>query len=452
LRYRFKTKPRPYQVRALKKLIKNRGGHLWIPMRGGKTKVAIDFVGSGQLKWGWKRVLVICPKKVRPVWKMEIKKHQPEDIDLEWAITNYERTYAREPFGNSWRPVDNQELWDFRPDVIIIDEGHRVGDPTTLANKKIYKLSKKYGIPVVILTGTPVHRKIFLAFGMFKLDDDSVFGTDWGSYKSQYGLWGGYQRRTLLKYANLKLWREKVEPRVFSMRYVPPVPPQHILRPFELETSSSTYRELMVDSVTAVKGHQIEAPIVLTKILKGMQIAGGWLRDTEKGVWLRTGNEKKEAFDELVHEIRDSEIHKFVVFCRFLPEMRDAADVARRYGYTVLSLRGKTTEAALEHRLEVFAEKKARLCFVVQATTGGEGLDFSAADTAVYYSLPAGLLPYDQSSARIRRWKDKRTLTYFYLAARGTVDELAYLAIQEGLEVVDMVQHHPTLLNYEAEG
>jgi SNF2 family DNA or RNA helicase len=162
-------------------------------MRGGKTKVAIDFAGSGQKKWGWKRILVICPKKVRPVWKMEIKKHQPEDIDLEWAITNYERTYAREPFGKSWRPVDNPEIWDFKPDLIVIDEGHRIGDPTTLANKKLYKLCKRFGTPVVILTGTPVHRKIFLAFGMFKLDDDSIFGTDWGLYKSQYGLWGGYQ-------------------------------------------------------------------------------------------------------------------------------------------------------------------------------------------------------------------------------------------------------------------
>jgi hypothetical protein len=201
-----------------------------------------------------------------------------------------------------------------------------------------------------------------------------------------------------------------------------------------------------------VKGHTIEAPIVLTKILKGMQIAGGWLRDTQGEMAGFPGTRRKRR---LMSSSTKSGIPRST-------SSSSSAGSSPRCG-TRLTLHVVT--ATRSSRLEVRLRRpswntdwrslpKRRLDCVLsfRQPQGAKGLDFSAADTAVYYSLPAGLLPYDQSSARIRKWKDKRTLTYFYLAARGTVDELAYLAIQEGLEVVDMVQHHPTLLKYEAEG
>ena len=71
MKYRFKTKPYGYQVAALKKLLMNRGGALFMDMGTGKTKIAIDFAACMRLKEHVERVLIICPKSVVAVWRNE---------------------------------------------------------------------------------------------------------------------------------------------------------------------------------------------------------------------------------------------------------------------------------------------------------------------------------------------------------------------------------------------
>jgi hypothetical protein len=80
------------------------------------------------------------------------------------------------------------------------------------------------------------------------------------------------------------------------------------------------------------------------------------------------------------------------------------------------------------------------------------GIDLSAADTTIYYSLTESLLHFDQSMARIRRYRDTRTLGYDYLLAQGTVDEVMYLALQGKVNLVKFVMDHPELIAHEEEG
>jgi hypothetical protein len=62
-----------------------------VPMRYGKTKVAIDFAGAMYFLERVRRVLVICPLDVIGVWEDELFKHGPLKVGTDsLAMVNSE--------------------------------------------------------------------------------------------------------------------------------------------------------------------------------------------------------------------------------------------------------------------------------------------------------------------------------------------------------------------------
>ena len=110
--YVFKTKPYQHQVKALKKLIKNRwGGALLMEPRTGKTKVLIDYASIMHLRGHVNRVLIFCPAGVMGVWEEEIPKHCP----VKYRITIWDKDARK--VKNGRRRVDlprfGQDVLDF---------------------------------------------------------------------------------------------------------------------------------------------------------------------------------------------------------------------------------------------------------------------------------------------------------------------------------------------------
>ena len=104
--YKFKTKPYHHQVKALKKLLKNKwGGALLMEPRTGKTKVLIDYASIMHLRGYVNRVLVFCPAGVMGVWEEELPVHCP----VKYRVTIWDKDARKEvplpPFG--------QDILDF---------------------------------------------------------------------------------------------------------------------------------------------------------------------------------------------------------------------------------------------------------------------------------------------------------------------------------------------------
>jgi superfamily II DNA or RNA helicase len=206
------------------------------------------------------------------------------------------------------------------------------------------------------------------------------------------------------------------------------------------------------DSIALLSnGSTIEAPIALTRALRLSQLCGGRLRDSE-GHMVRVGAEKKRAFAGLVDVFVESDVQKFVVGHRFVPEMADSIAVCRKAGYNVYLMYGKTDKDLREQRIAAFDEDEGKAVFICQCQTGALGIDLSAAAICVYYSLPESLVDYDQFCARIRRWKDRRTLSYYYLIGNGTIEEVHISALRANLDLIDVLERDPMLLSYEAVG
>lgn len=469
MKYKYKTQPRNFQRRALKKMIGDSGrtgcGALWMPMRSGKSKVAVDWASVLHLKYGVRRVLVLTHTVTTfGVWRMEFAKHcsvpytlgiqefpDPCPNGIEVLVLNIQNVYGREFYSKrEWAPTHNKELYKWGPDAIVIDEATCIGDPGAVQTAHLYRLVQKVGVRFILeLTGTPVHRKIWGAFGQFKVLDDSVFGTAITAYRSQYGLWGGYGNKTLLRLRNIKRWRKKVEPYVYQMHRVPHRKPVEQIIPVELAPRTwALYDEMEKEALAHVDGKSILAPIVLTKLLKCCQIAAGWIRD-EDGEWHHVGTELRDAFADTVQSLSDSEVNRIVVFARHLPELQDAALACKRAGYKTLLLHGGVKAEEREQRIARFSDPGGKWAFVSQISTGSMGIDLSAADTTLYYTLTESLLHKDQADARIRIHGDKRALTYYYFLPRGTHLETMYLALKGKMDMVDFIAKHPDLIHHQ---
>src|SRR4029079_4482502 len=177
VRYKPKTKFWPHQKRALKKLVRQRGGALFIPMRGGKTKVVLDFVAIAWKQWGLRHVVIGCPLSAIGVWRSQINIHLPDDVEVTFVVLNYERLYKRQSYytedGRSWEPVDHVKLSSFlssEKSLMVVDESHRLAAPTSLQSKKAWRLGQNANWRI-IMTGTPWHRKPLGIFGQFQFLD-----------------------------------------------------------------------------------------------------------------------------------------------------------------------------------------------------------------------------------------------------------------------------------------
>lgn len=473
-KYYYKTRPRPYQVRALKKMLKPKaggrliGGALWMPMRSGKSKVAIDFAAVLNQKYGVKRVLVLTHSITTiPVWRNQWALHCPkpyvlstaaqpdfpDECPMEVLVLNIQRVFDRERIGKGWQPAPNRALYRWKPEVVIIDESTCIGDPSAVQTAHLYRLITKLGIRFVLqLTGTPVHRKIWGAFGQFKVLDDSVFGTSIVAYRTRYGEWGGYGKKKLLRLRRIKGWRRRVEPFVFQMFRVPYRKPIEVIIPVELSEKSRALHDRMekesfVKFQREGKTRKVTAPIPLTRALKCAQIAAGFVRDDD-GTWHTVGSELRDSFAQTVQDLADSEVKRIVVFARHIPELRAAALSCKAAGYRTLLLHGGVEQDKREQRIAAFHDPGGYKAFISQVATGSMGIDLSAADTCLYYTLPASLLHKDQADARIRLHGDKRPLTYYYFIPQGTYLEVMLKALREGMDMATYVARHPSIIHH----
>lgn len=442
MKYSFKTKPYKHQVEALKKLLPlKRGGGLFMEMGTGKTKVAIDYANIKEMQGEITQVLVLGPLSTLGVWDAEIRKHSSSST-LKWKVLNYDKARIRHYL---------DQLFDYcrnGPTLLILDEGHKLKNPSSKQSKAAYILGKR-SVCVLVLTGTPITKHPLDLFGEMRPIDDSILGTSYGVFKRQYAMWGGYGGYQLIKFINLKGLMNRVAPRMFVAKKDEclDLPKRtHEIVPIDLQGSRRRYEQMARDSIVEfADGSVSEAPIVLTRLLRLSQCTGGYLRDAD-GTYHRVGTEKREAFDRLLGEFQEQERHKVVIFVRFLKELKDAAEVAKERGYRVLPLYGAVKQSVRDQRIADFEETEQPTAFIAQISTGSLGISLTAASEAIFYSHTYDYAEFAQACDRLHRIGQKHAVTYYHLIARDTVDEAVWLAFKTKRNIADLVLSRPELL------
>lgn len=418
----------------------------------GKTFAAIAAAGKRFLDGQVTKLLVVAPNGILHVWKHEFEKFAdfPHRVVLLTGTANQRRnaisslqddpkalTVGVINYESAWRLVDELRTW--QPDMVICDESQKLKNGTTKQSKGLHSIGDKAKYRM-ILTGTPVTQGPMDFWSQYRFLDPRVFGYKFYPYRNRYARMGGYMNKQIVGYQNV----EELAGKAHSIAYR--VTKQECLDlPEEVDQivyacldpdAKRIYKEMERKMYTEIEGKDVNAQIVLTKLLKLQQITGGFVH-SDDGTVVSVSSAKLDAFRDLLDGYPMDK--KLVVFANFRAEIDGIVQVVRDCGRSVAVFSGDTPMDAREQINTDFQTKEHPNVLVLQAQTGGRGITLTAADTIIFYSLNFSLENYEQAKARIHRIGQTNKVTYIHLLTKDTVDETVLYALKNKKSVADLV-------------
>ncbi len=455
MKYRFKTKPFPHQLKATLRAAKARNYALFMDPRTGKTKSALDAIGILALKGEVSRVAVITTIDGIAVWQDEIEQHFPftaivkpvgEPVvkfgnsppTVKFYLLNYDQYRKRSRSSRRWEyPVAKSlELW--QPDYKIFDESHRIkragGVTAQIAWRTVKRMRKVMtgGRPwVLLLTGTPNPKGWQDLFAQFRVMDDTIYGTNKADFEEDYCEYGiGSRRYTIIKYHNLGRLKKKMRAHSFAIseeKAFPDMPAQLWQNvPVVLPIPARRIYNDMAEELVAVigDGQVVEAANAGARRTRLLQITGGFTTD---GTQIHGA--KLKVFESLAGGYEELE-SRFVVYARFIPEVEGISRTLRGLKIPHHTITGAVGRADRRRaRKDLLGGSVQALVF--QVATGSEAIDLASANEVLFYSLPDGWKDYWQATRRVRGPRQTRPTRYRHIVARGTLDRSVLATLQK---------------------
>jgi len=410
----------------------------------GKTLCALALCAYRFLQGQVRRVLIVCPKSVIPVWPREMAKHL--NIDYQVRIIDIKNLYYLDScpvlsfFIINYDKLRNRykQILKFNPDMIMLDESHSIKPSTSKRSKVCYLLGDKVQYRN-ILTGTPLGQKLIDAWGQYRFLNPNVFGRSFADFKARYCRMGGYMGKEIIGYKNIDEFTEKMHSIAFRVTKkecldLPPESSQN----YYVTPSRHTkriYQELKLDFATQIEGETLEVDIVLAQMMKLRQIVGGLVKHEDK--ILPVSQEKVSVLEEIMQDKNWDK--KLIVAVSFLHEIKLVKKLCKKLGLGYIILSGSTPQSKRMTIEERFRENGRKKVLILQVDTGGEGLDFTAADMIAFYSPSFSFIKTSQIKARIHRIGQDRPVTYIYIIMEGTIDEQIVEFLNEYGDITQLI-------------
>lgn len=445
--YPCKTEPWPHQKAAYELIDLVPVPCLLMEPGTGKTKVAVDWLSNnpGDIN------LVVCPKGVIDVWVYQVGVHASTDFDViplhgmaqpkteaafDRALKSEKPVILLVNYEKSWRPYVRALLManHQRITAVVLDEAHKVKNSGGKAAKFLHLLFLKLkNAKKIALTGTPIPESPLDAFGLMKVMDQNIFGTSKARFDDRYA-----KTIQISPYVSKVIALKNQEELAMKLGWVSIQVPntvlnlpeqRHIHVPFDLPPKVlAMYKEFKEELVTEINGKYLTAPSRMAALTKLQQIAGGFLiRSEEDGIVDHLHDAKLDAFCDLLTSLEGRNV---VVFVRYRAEIKELVQASLAMGRKVGEISGSRNDYLGWSR----GDYDTLVCQVNAAATG---IDLTRASYNIYYSMTFSNADYVQSVARTHRAGQENKVLYYYLSARGTVDESIYRALQNKQEVVE---------------
>jgi SNF2 family DNA or RNA helicase len=140
-------------------------------------------------------------------------------------------------------------------------------------------------------------------------------------------------------------------------------------------------------------------------------------------------NPKLEAFEELAGSIREQDPDaKVITWATYLPELDDLEELCCRKKWGYVRVDGSNTGRIAEHKAR-FRDDPAVWLYLGQSASG-IGVNLTAANFTIFYSLPWNRIVYRQAFDRNYRAGQTRPVTAYRLLAAESLDEFVVHALQ----------------------
>lgn len=416
---------------------------LFMEMGCGKTLVGVAVAGYRYKKGEVKKVLIICPKSVIPVWRNEFEKYADFPVSifslngqketftptvdkdkLTVYIINYESTWRREII-----------IGEFNPDMVILDESQHIKSHISKQSKFCHKLGDRVKYKL-ILSGTPISQSLIDGFSQFKFLNKNIFGSSITKFRDKYCIMGGYKNHQIVGYKNQEEFAKKLHSISYRVTLNECTDMPDTVDKIEycyLNESRKIYDELAREMVTMVQGTNIAVVNILAQLHKLQQVTGGFLPveyDDGHREILKVGEEKLNLLESVLRDLPSRE--KVVIFVRYNKSSGEVIAICDRLaslGRKYVVLTGETKNRG--EVIKKFQADPSVTAIVAQIQVGGVGIELNAARYMIFYSLDFNADTHTQAKGRIRRMNKKQVCVYIYLLAKNTIDEKIFKALQK---------------------
>jgi SWI/SNF-related matrix-associated actin-dependent regulator of chromatin subfamily A-like protein 1 len=389
-------------------------------------------------------IVVVCPATIKLKWAMEASQHIDMKSHVIWGgtapetcpvfehpliIINYEILIRRKSRGKKkTQPTWLDHLISLHPQLIIVDEGQNIANPSSIRTKAVKKLCKNVS-KILILTGTPIENKpadLFPSLNILR-PDIPEFSNPWTFYENFSALkhniygwdWSGASNLDKLN----KLLKEHVMLRRRKSEVLGQLPPK-TRTVIPLAINMKVYDKACDEIINWMKrasyennrNYKLEERnriIALKQLVGKLKLSQQieWLND-----WLKyncgkiiVGTYHRAALKELVDKYKNK--------CVFIE--------------------GSRTGSQRQEAIDKFQnDPKIRIMFG-QITAAGTGWDGTAANAVAIFELGWNPSKHDQLEARSHRIGSKNRIVCYYLVASETIDMEILKIIERKQGIID---------------
>jgi len=472
-----------HQMRAVEYAVRSTAALLAVPMGGGKTLAAIAVAQRTDAR----RVVIVCPNKVRGVWPREITKWtklkwhvvdgrrasrrkggRMQDLTVAGRVDQAERNLFDCPCGAVHAAVVNYEMlahqamayWapPGRLDLVIWDEIQSLKGTTSQVSLRAARWvdfsDRRLG-----LTGTPMPQYPWDIFGIYRALDPGIFGMFWTPFKDRFVIEKAREdvpEQSFPVAIDPEMRREFVI-KAHSIMYAPVINlglpgARHMVRPVELEpaaraeydrlSSTEMYADLTGFAPDADDEVLLTPANVLARTTRLRQLTGGTVPDDGEMVVTGTGKRKRVRELYRVSDAKGLEMAQLlsemgcvadraggpepvVVYTTFIADLDVVAEHAARLGLCYREISGRRHDGLTEEA--TMAEDADVLG--VQVDSGGTGIDLTRSCYGIWYSTTYKAGVFSQALKRQDRPGQKRVVTFVHLVATDTIDIPVYRSL-----------------------
>lgn len=341
-------------------------------------------------------------------------------------ITNYEGLLMKNLFAM---------LKLYRPELMIIDESQRIKTYNAKRTKLAIELAKSAAYKM-ILSGTPILNSPMDIFSQFyALDGGDTFGKNFFGFRNMYfydknaGMpkdrhFPDWQIRPgSLDEINRKMQTITMRVEKKDCLDLPPMVRQTIETELTGE-QKRVYNEVKKDLVSYIASSACVAQLAMTKALRLMQIASGYVKLEDGREFHFKDNEKQKALKELLEDLTPhSKVIIWAVFKENYEQIRETCD---GLGIKYVEVHGEISNSKKFENVQAFNQERDVRVFIGHPGSGGIGINLIASNVSIWFSRNFSLENDLQAEARNYRGGSEihDKITRIDLVAKETIEPI----------------------------
>jgi non-specific serine/threonine protein kinase len=188
------------------------------------------------------------------------------------------------------------------------------------------------------------------------------------------------------------------------------------------------------------------ATLAMTKALRLMQIASGFIKTVDKKVVNLGVTPKQEVLKQLLEEITPN--HKVIIWAVWKENYEQIRKVCESLGLSYTELTGSIPESDRFKNLECFITDPKCRVLIGNPQSAGSSINLVVASYSIIFSRNFSLEHSLQSEARNYRGGSEihEKITQYNLVCENTIEELVIKALDNKMEISDKVLRSELLL------